>query len=154
MRARGQAFNKEFMENQFREVHKVYMGSDAETPLLGYPDTGAGTYARALPYKDWFYYNCAQRVHANSIEHLSWVMPLMLVNGLFLPRFTATMGCVVLVGRELYRYGYMTKHGPNSGIRELGALPLNAAEILILGSLLFVYARYKFGPFVSRRKIV
>ena len=81
-------------------------------------------------------------------------MPLFLLNGIFFPRITAAMGGVVLVGRELYRYGYMTKQGPNSGIRELGAIPLNVAEFLVVGCLLFTYGRYKMGPFFSRRKIV
>ena len=88
------------------------------------------------------------------MEHLSWTMSLMLLNGIFFPKFTATMGCIVFVGRELYRYGYMSKDGPNSTIRELGAVPLNAAEFLIIGGLLFTMSRYMFGPFIARRKIV
>ena len=64
------------------------------------------------------------------------------------------MGAVVLVGRELYRLGYMSPDGPNSKIREAGAIPLNVAELLVLGSVMFVFARYAFGPYVWRRKFV
>ena len=90
----------------------------------------------------------------NSIEHLSWSLPLLLVSGLFFPSFSATMGGIVLVGRELYRYGYMTPDGPNSIIREIGAIPLNVAEISMISAIGFLALRYFFGPFFSNRKIV
>ena len=93
-------------------------------------------------------------MHANSIEHLAWSLPAILVGGLFFPKFCATMGGVVIIGRELYRAGYMTKHGPNSTIRELGAVPLNIAEILVIGSLTIIGIKYFTGPFFSRRKLV
>jgi hypothetical protein len=78
----------------------------------------------------------------------------MLLNGLFFPKFTASLGLVVFAGRELYRYGYMTKEGPNSKIREMGAYPLNIAEMLIALGLCFVFVRYQFGPFFGRRKLI
>ena len=81
-------------------------------------------------------------------------MPLTLVGGIFLPRFTFGCTSVVLVGRELYRFGYMSKDGPNSKIRELGAYPLNIAEILMILSLGVVYLKYKTGAFFLRRKVV
>ena len=121
---------------------------------MGYPDMGAGIYSRALNYKDWFNFNCAVRVHYNSLEHLGWTLPLMLVNGLFFPKLTTTFGMIILVGREFYRYGYMTNDGPNSHIRELGAIPLNVAELLIASSLIFVFARYRVGPFLKRIKFI
>ena len=64
------------------------------------------------------------------------------------------MGGVVLVARELYRYGYMTNDGADSKIREAGAYPLNIAENIVLMSLFVVTLRYFFGPFISNRKIV
>eukprot|EP00349_Pseudokeronopsis_sp_Brazil_P009045 CAMPEP_0202973006 /NCGR_PEP_ID=MMETSP1396-20130829/45108_1 /ASSEMBLY_ACC=CAM_ASM_000872 /TAXON_ID= /ORGANISM="Pseudokeronopsis sp., Strain Brazil" /LENGTH=88 /DNA_ID=CAMNT_0049704319 /DNA_START=97 /DNA_END=359 /DNA_ORIENTATION=+ len=88
---------------------------------MGYPDTGAGAYSRKLPYKDWFTFNCAYRIHMNSLEHLSYFLPLFFVSGLYFPRTVLSFGAVVLCGRELYRFGYMTPDGPNSHIRELGA---------------------------------
>lgn len=96
------------------------MGKDAPAPTLGYPDMGAGTYARLLGYKDWFEFNCATRVHQNNVEHMAWTFPTFLMGGMFFPRATAALGVTVLGGRELYRYGYMTPEGPNSKIREYG----------------------------------
>lgn len=81
-------------------------------------------------------------------------MPLTLAGGIFFPRFTFGCTSVVLVGRELYRFGYMSKDGPNSKIRELGAYPLNIAEILMILSLGVVYLKYKTGAFFLRRKVV
>ena len=64
------------------------------------------------------------------------------------------MGCVVFVGRELYRYGYMTKDGPNSHIREMGAIPLNIAQLLMIVSFGLLGVRYFTGGFLKRRKLV
>ena len=77
----------------------------------------------------------------------------MLTTGLFFPKMTAGLGLVVLAGRELYKYGYMTKDGPNSFIRELGAFPLNVSEFLITLSLGFMYLRYRTGPLLKKRKL-
>ena len=76
---------------------------------MGYPDTGAGYYARRLSYKAWFEFNCAQRVHSNNVEHLAYMMPLYFISGIFFPRFVAGMGLTVIAGRELYRIGYTSK---------------------------------------------
>jgi len=54
-----------------------------------------------------------------------------------MPRFTVAMASVMLVGREFYRFGYLDKDGPSSTIREMGAVPLNAAGFLLINSLAF-----------------
>jgi hypothetical protein len=64
------------------------------------------------------------------------------------------MGMVVLVGREFYRYGYTSNDGPNSRIREMGAIPLNAAESFLLCGIILMGARYSLGGFLKRRKIM
>ena len=81
-------------------------------------------------------------------------MPLLLVGGLFNARFVASMAGVVLIGREFYRFGYLSKQGPNSAIREAGAIPLNVAEISMACALSLVYLKYRVGPFFARRKFV
>lgn len=75
-------------------------------PKMGYPDMGAGYYSKQLPYKDWMEFNIAQRIHGNSIEHLSWMLPMFLLLGVFRPRSTLALGGVIVTGRELYRMGY------------------------------------------------
>ena len=130
------------------------MGKDALVPAFGYPDTGAGKYSKLLPYGDWYRFNCAQRIHMNSIEHLSWSLPLLLVGGLFMPRVFGVMGATVIIGRELYRYGYMTNDGPNSRIREAGAIPLNAAEFFMMLAVGGLALQYFLGPFFGRRNLV
>ena len=114
---------------------------------------GAGYFSRKLPYADWFRFNCAQRVHANSLEHLSWSLPLLLFNGFFFPKFATSMGLMIFVGRELYRYGYMSPDGPNSHIREAGAIPLNVAEMALLGGAMLIVGRFCFGGFIRNRKL-
>ena len=78
----------------------------------------------------------------------------MLVGGIFFPRFGATMASIVVAGRELYRYGYMSDEGPNAKIREVGAIPLNIAEASMIIGIGVIAIRYMFGPFFGRRKFV
>ena len=115
---------------------------------------GAGYYSKKLPYYDWYKFNCAQRIHSNSVEQLAWAFPLLLVGGAFTPRLSASLGIVVLIGRELYRYGYMTNEGHTSKIREAGAIPLNAAEFFMILGVGVLALRYFFGPFLGRRKFI
>ena len=154
MPARKQAFNEKFTKDKLEPFHKLHLGQDADPPAFGYPDMGAGSYSKKLPYYDWFKFNCAQRIHSNSIEHLSWALPLLLVGGIFTPRFSSAMGLTVFVGRELYRYGYMTNEGANSHIRELGAIPLNAAEVFMILGVGALALKYFFGPFLGRRRLI
>lgn len=78
----------------------------------------------------------------------------MFIGGIFQPKLTILMQGIVLIGRELYRFGYMSKQGPNSKIRELGAIPLNAAEIILLISFTSIYFRHRFAGALKNRKIV
>ena len=55
---------------------------------------------------------------------------------------TAALGTIVLGGRELYRIGYMSPEGPTSKIREMGAYPLNVAELLMLFSVTSIFFSY------------
>lgn len=48
----------------------------------------------------------------------------------------------------------MSKDGPNSNIREMGAYPLNITELLIMLGLSSIFIRYKGGDFIKRRKII
>ena len=80
-------------------------------------------------------------------------MPLLLVGGIFQPRFTCCLGSVVIVGREFYRWGYLTKYGPNSFIRELGAIPLNVAEILLILGIGSLYPRMRYSGLFKNRKL-
>ena len=97
------------MLDNFLAEHKRGLDEpDVEYPFMGYPDSGAGIYSRKLAYKDWFEFNCAQRVHHNNVDHLAYMLPTYMISGIFFPRFVVGMGGVVLVGRELYRHGYTT----------------------------------------------
>lgn len=63
------------------------------------------------------------------------------------------MGSVIIVGRELYRWGYLSKDGPNSHIRELGAIPLNAAEIFLVLGFASLYFRMRYEGLLRNRKL-
>ena len=82
------------------------------------------------------------------------MFPLLFVGGIFRPRLAATVAGTVLVGREFYRIGYLTKEGPSSVIREIGAVPTNVSEILLILGIGSIYLRRKFGPFFANRRFV
>lgn len=79
------------------------MSTDEPPPKFGYPDMGSGYYSKMLEYKDWYSFNNVCRVSQNTLEHMPQVMPLVLVSGLFYPRFTMAMSAVIFGGRILYR---------------------------------------------------
>ena len=60
----------------------------------------------------------------------------------------------MLIGRELYRFGYLTKEGPSSRIREAGAIPLNAAGFFLIGGAALSVLKRQTGGFFARRKSV
>lgn len=151
MGPRKKYFTDDWMSENFDQYHKMHMGADAPVPKMGYPDTGAGYYSKKLPYKAWYELNCAQRIHGNSMEHMSWCLPLILISGVFQPQMTAFLTSIVITGRELYRFGYMSKQGHSSFIRELGAYPLNIAEMLMIFGLGSIFYRKRFENIVKNR---
>lgn len=64
------------------------------------------------------------------------------------------MQSVVICGRELYRFGYLSKDGPNSVIREIGAIPLNVAEIMLLIGFTSLWFRHRFSGALKNRKLI
>ena len=126
---------------------------DAVIHPMGYPDMGSGFYSKKLAYRDWYRFNCAQRVHGNSVEHLTWLVPLLLVSAVFQPRFTACLTLPVLFGRELYKTGYMSPDGPNSKVRECGAIPLNIAEIFLILGVGSIWFRKRYEGLLRNRRI-
>ena len=127
-------FNENFM-SQWKDMHQYYFKTDPSPN--GYPDAGAGVYSKAMNYSDWHKFNCAQRVHGNSVEHLVHSIPCMLLAGLFYPKIVTILGLTMFAGREMYMNGYL-REGPNSKIRHIGGVAVLAPEIMILGFLMGV----------------
>ena len=59
MRARIACFTQEFMAKFEMEHHNAFPGQ--KPPRHGYPDSGNGHFAKALPYADWYRMNNGQR---------------------------------------------------------------------------------------------
>jgi hypothetical protein len=79
---------------------------------------------------------------------------MFIIGGIFLPRTSLLCGTGILAGRELYRIGYQSPEGPNSHVREAGAIPLNACELLVSLGVIFMFLKMRTGLFISNRKIV
>ncbi|EPQ27344.1 uncharacterized protein PFL1_05265 [Pseudozyma flocculosa PF-1] len=71
-------------------------------------------------------FNCAQRVHQNTLENLPSYMFLVLFTGLFYPRLSTGLASTWVVSRVLYMVGY------NSGV------PRNRVTGAIIGGLSFI----------------
>ncbi|KAK9474471.1 uncharacterized protein V1510DRAFT_293498 [Dipodascopsis tothii] len=53
-------------------------------------------------------FNCAQRCHANFLESLPTMLPLLLLGGISLPKSAATAYATWLISRYFYTTGYLT----------------------------------------------
>ena len=104
LKSRIKIFNGKFMK-KFEEEHKSAFGTKPAN--LGYPDTGNGRYSKALPYKDWYEFNCAQRCHMNYIEGFALILVGTLISGIQYPLITFATQIVYIIGRQLYSDGYM-----------------------------------------------
>lgn len=71
-----------------------------------------------------------------------------------MPRFSAGMAFTMLVGREFYRFGYLSKEGPSSQVREVGAIALNVAGIALVGMSALCVLKRQTGGFFAKRKSV
>lgn len=86
-------------------------------------------------------FNCAQRVHQNTLENIPFFLVTLLLGGLRHPCLAGGFGGVFLVGRVIYSLGYYSgqpeKRIPGAIITMLGALlPLTCLSISTAAGLL------------------
>ena len=65
----------------------------------------------------------------NDFEHLVFIAPLSLANGLFYPLPTLTFLGTYSLGRFLFTTGYQEKEGAGNNKRKAGSLLCNAAHL-------------------------
>lgn len=128
-RARKQVFNKEFMETHFGDLH--FKETKTHVRPLGYPDMGNGRYSQKLSYKDWVYFNNAQRAHYNLVEQIAAFVIMTLIGGIVYPFYATIAGVAFFVGRLLYCF-YVTKEGAAHPLRNTGAL---LGDFALLGAM-------------------
>jgi glutathione S-transferase len=101
-------------------VHGAITGIKRRAAKIPYPNAYATPQeAKANPAAHTF--NCAQRAHAQFMEHAPQTMLYMLVAGLEYPNATVGLGVGWLVFRVLYLYGYVYQDKPAGTGRYLGA---------------------------------
>jgi glutathione S-transferase len=83
---------------------------------------GNGFYAQKLDYKDWIYFNKAQRVHYNYLEFIAPAMAFIFIGGIRYGLISAIFGFIYFVGRLLYGIGYMTDTGARHPVRIVAAI--------------------------------
>ncbi|KAL9021207.1 MAG: hypothetical protein Q9185_001608 [Variospora sp. 1 TL-2023] len=99
-----------------------------------YPNAYA-TPAEAKESREKYLFNCAQRAHANFLEHVPQFYTTLLISGLRFPRFSAAMGAVWLAGRIVYALGYTDPSKEKGAGRRMGSFFYAGALGLLLGSL-------------------
>jgi hypothetical protein len=131
--ARGKAFGKEWVKTpaaeKLIEEHKKALGDASKDDkggvpkfsASGYPDMGSGRYSATLPYKAWFEFNNAQRVHYNLVENLPSILALHLVAGVYFPRAAAAAAVPWLVARHIWGMNYVSA-GPEGRYNGIAAL--------------------------------
>ncbi|KAL8928822.1 MAG: hypothetical protein Q9208_001600 [Pyrenodesmia sp. 3 TL-2023] len=101
---------------------------------IPYPNAYAPA-SEAAASKDKYLFNCAQRAHANFLEHQPQFLVSLLISGLKFPVFSAVMGVVWCAGRVVYARGY-TDPGKTKGEgRMRGSFFYGGQVGLLLGSI-------------------
>lgn len=111
---------------------------------------GSGQFSQKLSLPEWTEFNNAIRVHYNYLEGVTSCVTLMLVSGLFFPRYTAVLGATYIAGRVCYGIGYRKKGARG---RFLGAGLFDLSLIGLLGGAL--YGAFTFaGGFAGLRDLI
>lgn len=103
-----------------------------------YPDMGCGRHASKLSDQDWETFNNCIRSHYNYLEQFGTAQIILLISGLFYPRFAAAMGGLYIVGRQTYASGYQA-NGPQG--RLLGTRIFYPALFSMLGTAIYGIAK-------------
>ncbi|PWY99344.1 MAPEG-domain-containing protein [Testicularia cyperi] len=83
----------------------AYVGSARKAAQVPYPYLYADK-AEADKNEKAHLFNCAQRVHQNTLENLTAFIFLTLFNGLFFPRLAASLSATWVISRIPYAVGY------------------------------------------------
>lgn len=115
-------------------------GAARKVAKVPYPNTYA-THEEAQKDLAKYRFNCAQRAHANYIENLTVVLPLMIVAGIQYPVTTAALGGIWSVGRVFFALGYKAgKQGDNGKGRYKGVFYTIGQAGLIVTTGLSLYS--------------
>jgi glutathione S-transferase len=77
-------------------------------------------------------FNCAQRVHQNSLEAAPTFLTLFAISSIHFPRYSAICGAIYCLGRVLFSRGYMTgdpKKRMNGAVGYIGLIGLLGSTI-------------------------
>lgn len=74
-------------------------------------------------------FNNAQRAHYNFVEGVATYIVMILAGAVYFPSLATGLGCLIIVGRILFAYGYMAS-GPTG--RLVGALMVDFAVLGLL----------------------
>ncbi|MCJ1469051.1 hypothetical protein MMC07_007683 [Pseudocyphellaria aurata] len=99
--------------------HAVQTGKLRTAAKVKYPNAYCSE-SEAKEDKAKYLFNCAQRAHANFLEHQPAFMAPLLLAGLSYPIPSAAMGLTWCVGRVVYALGYTNKNKVDGAGRNIG----------------------------------
>lgn len=137
-RARSKAFSKQFLEENFGEIHRQSFGKDIGGG--GAPDSGNGWYSEKLDYKTWVEFNLAQRTQIHILEWMPLTLLLIVIGGIKLPIPAAIAGFIFTLGRIILSIGVVC-FGPRG--RSVGGFIFEVAMlgnfVIAIWSLVKIY---------------
>ncbi|CDW87863.1 UNKNOWN [Stylonychia lemnae] len=136
-------YENDYMEFKFNDMHQKEIGDD--TAQFGYPDDGNGRYTQGRQYADWYYMNVTKRVIQNDLEHITTIIPLSLVTGLFNPYPTIGLLSTYFLGRVLYTKGYFMPEGALNKQRMVGSVLCNLSHVGVLGLTIYTAVMLRRG---------
>ncbi|KAH8146729.1 uncharacterized protein LAJ45_09103 [Morchella importuna] len=94
--------------------HAIVVGTARKAAGVPYPNAYV-THEDAEKDIKKYQFNCAQRSHANYMENLAVVFPLMVASAPLYPMATAVLGGIWSVGRIFYTLGYKSSKQGDGG---------------------------------------
>ena len=113
--------------------HTALVGRERKAAGVPYPNSYA-THAEATTNLAKYRFNCAQRAHANFLEHLPTFAITSAIAGLRYPVATAALGAAWNLGRIFFAWGYIGSTLEQKGSGRYKGFWYLLAEVGLIGA--------------------
>ena len=132
---RVKAFNKEYMQLNYGDVHANELGVPIDP--VGYPDPGSGKYTEAMSLKQWYELACGQRVVANYLGQIHLPLVTVPIAGLYSDIAAIALGAFYMITRIWFGVAYARK-GPRARNVPVALMYLALLALIVLSVLAIV----------------
>lgn len=132
---RKSLFNKDFLLENFGNIHNKAFGTEINEFDYGFPDCGNGYYSKKLKFEDWYELNQLKRIYESGIDMLSIFLFIHFIISLIYPKFSIFISFLFLLGRVSYFVYYFSNY--NIIFRVIGTLTNLFCIFMCLGIIFY-----------------